>query len=95
MCSRLDLAYVVNAVNRYTKKTNKEHWKGVQWIMRYLRGSNSVCLQFGRTRDRVARYIDYDYAGDLDKMRSLTGYVFTSGECVISWKATLQSIVAL
>ena len=95
MCSRLDLAYVVNAVNGYTTKTKKENWKVVQWIMRYLRGSNSVCLKFGRIRDRVARYVDYDYAGDLDKRRSLTGYVFTIGECVVSWKVTLQSIASL
>ena len=63
--------------------------------MRYLRGSSIVCLQFGRTRDGVAEYVDSDYAGDLDKRISLTGYVFTIEGCAISWKATLQSIVAL
>ena len=60
-----------------------------------MRGSNSVCLQFGRTRDRVVGYVDYDYAGDLDKRRSLTGYKFTIGVCAICWKATLQSTIAL
>ena len=63
--------------------------------MQYLRGSNSVCLQFGRTRDGVVGYVDSDYVGDLDKRRSLTGYVFSIGGCVISWKATLQSTIAL
>ncbi|KAG8483163.1 hypothetical protein CXB51_022140 [Gossypium anomalum] len=32
---------------------------------------------------------------DLDRRRSLTVYVFTIGGCAISWKATLQTIVAL
>ena len=95
VCSRLNLAYVISAVNKYMEKHGKEHWKAVQWIMRYLRGSSSVCLQFGRTRDGVAGYVDSDYAGDFDKRRSLTGYVFTIGGCAISWKATLQSTVAL
>jgi hypothetical protein len=36
-----------------------------------------------------------DYAGDLDKRRSLTGYVFTIGSCAVSWKAVLQPVVAL
>ena len=63
--------------------------------MRYLRGSSSVCLQFGRTRDGIARYVDSDYAGDLKKRRSLTGYVFTNRGCAINWKATLQSTIAL
>ncbi|GJU78181.1 retrotransposon protein, putative, ty1-copia subclass [Tanacetum coccineum] len=40
-------------------------------------------------------YVDSDYAGDLDKRRSLTGYVFTIGGCVVSWKASLQTTVAL
>ena len=40
-------------------------------------------------------YVDYYYARDLDKRRSLTGYVFTIRGYAISWKATLQSTVAL
>jgi hypothetical protein len=39
--------------------------------------------------------VDSDYAGDLDKRRSLTGFVFTLSGCAISWKATLQSTIAL
>ena len=63
--------------------------------LRYLRGTTNVCLQFGRTRDEVIGHVDVDFAGDLDRRRSLTGYVFTIGGCAISWKATLQSTVAL
>ena len=93
VCSLPDLAYAVSAVSKYMEKPGKEHWKAVQWIMRYLRRSNSVCLQFCRTRDGVPRYVDFDYAGDLDKRRSLTRYVFTIRGCAISWKATLHSII--
>ena len=39
-------------------------------------------------------YVDSDYARDLDKRRSLIGYVFIIGGYAINWKATLQSIVA-
>ncbi|PHT43136.1 hypothetical protein CQW23_17161 [Capsicum baccatum] len=46
-------------------------------------------------RDGVIEYVNSDFAGDLDKKRSLTGYVFTIGHCAISWKATLQTIVSL
>ncbi|KAF3617513.1 hypothetical protein FXO38_33951 [Capsicum annuum] len=50
---------------------------------------------FGRNRDGVIGYVDSDFAGDHDKRRSLTSYVFTIGDCAISWKATLQTTVAL
>ncbi|KAF3680613.1 hypothetical protein FXO37_03233 [Capsicum annuum] len=51
--------------------------------------------RFGRNRDGVIGYVDSDFAGDHDKRRSLTGYVFTIGGCAISWKATLQTTIAL
>uniref|UniRef100_A0A3Q7J5Z4 Reverse transcriptase Ty1/copia-type domain-containing protein n=1 Tax=Solanum lycopersicum TaxID=4081 RepID=A0A3Q7J5Z4_SOLLC len=37
----------------------------------------------------------FDYAGDVDTRRSMTGYVFTLGGSVVSWKATLQPTVTL
>ncbi|KAG8500107.1 hypothetical protein CXB51_003710 [Gossypium anomalum] len=43
----------------------------------------------------VIGYVGSDYAGDLDKRRSTTGYVFTLAGGPISWKSTLQSTVAL
>ena len=43
----------------------------------------------------IVGYVDSDYARDLDKRRSLTRYVFTLCGNVISWKATLQSTIAL
>ena len=43
----------------------------------------------------VVGYCDSDYAGDLDKRRSTTGYVFTLAKALVSWKSTLQSTVVL
>lgn len=40
-------------------------------------------------------YVDSDFAGDRDRRRSLTGYVFTLFGNTVSWKASLQHIVAL
>ncbi|KAG8498762.1 hypothetical protein CXB51_005210 [Gossypium anomalum] len=95
VCSCPDLSYAVSAVSRYMVNPGKEHWKVIQWILRYLRGTTDVCLQFGRTEDGVTGYVDADFARDLDRRRSLTGYVFTIGGYAISWKATLQTTVTL
>ncbi|XP_038882235.1 secreted RxLR effector protein 161-like [Benincasa hispida] len=43
----------------------------------------------------VSDYSDSDYVGDVDSRRSTTGYVFTLGGSVVSWKATLQRTVTL
>ena len=95
ICTRPDLAYAVSMVSRYMANPGKEHWKAVQWIFRYLRGTSSLCLHFGKSTTGVLGYVDSDHAKDLDKRRSITGYVFTLNGCAISWKAQLQSTVAL
>ena len=45
--------------------------------------------------DGLRGYADSDYAGDLDRKRSLIGYIFMLNGCTVNWKATLQSVVAL
>lgn len=97
VCSRPDLSHAVSVVSRYMSNLGKRHWEAVKWILRYLRGSTNVCLMFDGclNANGVVGYVDSDYAGDLDKRRSLTGYIFTVFGCVVSWKATLQSTVAL
>ncbi|KAK1681900.1 hypothetical protein QYE76_042748 [Lolium multiflorum] len=94
VCSRPDLSYAMSLVSRYLADPGKEHWKAVQWIFRYLRGTSKACLKFGKTGEGLVGYVDSDFAADLDKRRSLTGYVSTVGGCAVSWKATLQSVVA-
>ncbi|CAA7015068.1 unnamed protein product [Microthlaspi erraticum] len=53
-------------------------------------------LSFKRKGDFVVKgYCDSDYAGDQDNRRSISGMVFTAGGNVVSWKLSLQRIVAL
>jgi ATP-binding cassette subfamily B (MDR/TAP) protein 1 len=84
----------MSLVSQYMANPGKEHWKAVQWIFMYLRGTSKACLMFGRTGKGLVGYVDSDYAADLDKRRSLTGYVFTVGDCVVSCGASLQPVVA-
>ena len=70
----------------------------MKWILCYLQGTIDAGLVYDRgsgISSSVVGYVDSNYVGDLDKRRSLTGFVFTLLGCAISWKATLQSTVAL
>ena len=44
---------------------------------------------------KIIGYVDSDFAGDLDKRRSTTGFVFTLCGGAMSWKASLHPVVAL
>ena len=96
--TRPDITYGVSLVGRFMSKSAKEHWKVVKWLLRYLKGSESKGLVFNANiekGDYIEGFCDSDYAANLDKRRSLTGYAFTIGGNLVSWKSNLQHIVSL
>ncbi|GJT04514.1 hypothetical protein Tco_0838976 [Tanacetum coccineum] len=61
-------------------------------------GTADVGLVYGRDQGKyvdVDGFMDADYAKDPDKDRSIIEYMFTVHGCVVSWKTTLQHVVAL
>ena len=98
VCTRPDISHAVGNVSRYMHNPGKEHWQAVKWILRYIQKTLDVGLIFKKddmVGQHVVGYCDSNYAGDLDKRRSTTGYVFTLAKAPVSWKSTLQSTVAL
>jgi hypothetical protein len=84
VCSRPNLSYAINLVSRYMTNLGKEHRNVVKWIFGYLQGTSNAYLQFARTREGLVGFVDSDFATDLDKRRSLIGYVFTIRGCAVS-----------
>jgi hypothetical protein len=98
VCTRPDISHAVSMVSRYMHDPGRGHWDAVKWILRYIKGTVDVGLVYERDhrgKQECTGYVDSDYAGDLDKRRSTTGYVFTLSQAPISWRCTLQSTVAL
>ena len=94
--TRLDLAYAVGLISRFMSKPLKEHWQAVKWVLRYIKGTVNTRLSYKKKGEFVIRgYTDSDYNGDLDQRRSTSGMVFTAGGNPISWRSSLQKVVAL
>ena len=96
--TRPDIAYGVSLVRRFISKCSREHWKAVKWLLRYIKGSVGVGLCYEANKEggnSIRGYCDFDYTADLDRRRSLTGYVFIVGGNVVSRKSNLQHIVTL
>lgn len=95
--TRPGIAYAINVVSRYMAQPERDHWKAVKWILRYLNGTMSCDLLYGKDKaknDSLKKFVDSDYTRPLDRRRSLAGYVFTLNGCAVNWKETLQSVVA-
>ncbi|WZY75400.1 hypothetical protein YC2023_021784 [Brassica napus] len=75
--SRPDLGFAVGLVSRFMSEPGKEHWSGVKWVLRYLKGATRRSLTFTKhSKFSIEGFCDSDYATDLDRRRSVTGYVF-------------------
>ncbi|GJU79718.1 retrovirus-related pol polyprotein from transposon TNT 1-94 [Tanacetum coccineum] len=95
ICTRPDIAHAVGVVSRYMAEPGREHWEAVKRILRYIKGTPDVALCFGDSDLIVTGYVDSDYACDLDRSKSTTGYVFTLSGRTVSWVSKLQSVIAM
>jgi hypothetical protein len=72
------------------------NWKAVKHILRYLKGSRNLCIQYGKTPEsnNLIGYSDADFGGDSDDRKSTIGYVFMLGNGPICWSSKRQTNVA-
>ncbi|GAA0173276.1 hypothetical protein LIER_41492 [Lithospermum erythrorhizon] len=81
ICTRPDIAYDVSLMSK--SNPGKKNWEGVKWILRHLRGNSRLCICYGSKKDNLIAYTDFDLAGDIDSMKSTSGYLFSYGEGAI------------
>jgi hypothetical protein len=95
--TRPDIAAAVGVVSRHLENPGQAHWAAVKRILRYLKGTQKLGLQYGGnpTSGLLMGYSDADWAGDLETRRSTTGYMFQLCGGAISWNSKRQSSVAL
>lgn len=90
--------HVVCVISMFMANPGKSHWESLKWTMKYLKGSTKLGLKFLKQADTscpVVGVVDSDFAGNLDTMKSLSGFVFTTLRTTIYWKEMLQPVVAL
>lgn len=94
--TRPDIAFCVNNVSRFNSKHSIEHWEAVLRILRYLKNTSNYVLRFKKDEKRdVFAFSDADYASEIDKRRSCTGFVVKMAGAAISWHSKRQEIVAV
>ncbi|KAJ9550134.1 LOW QUALITY PROTEIN: hypothetical protein OSB04_014179 [Centaurea solstitialis] len=93
-CTRLDLAYAVSKLSRYTSNASVEYWRSITRLLRYLRYTRECGLHYGRYPTVIKGYSDVNWISDIKDSRSTSGYVFTLGSATISWKSSKKTIIA-
>jgi len=88
--TRPDIAYATGLVGRFAADPSMLHWAAIKRILRYLKNSLGLRIRLGRSDDRgfggrerenkdkkapITVYTDADFTGEVDGMRSTTGFV--------------------
>ena len=60
-CTRLDIAYAVRVLSKYTSKPSKDHWLAIELVMRYLIGTKSYGLFYKRYLAVIEAFSDADW----------------------------------
>jgi len=87
VCTRPNLSQTVLMVSRYMHNLDRGHWETMKWILRYIKDTIDVGLVFKKDfagKQECIKYVDFNYAEDLDKCRSTTGYVFTLSQVPVT-----------
>jgi hypothetical protein len=95
--TRPDIAFAVGCVSWFLEDPRDDHLVAAKHILRYVAGTCSWGLWFGRRGKKeamLAGFSDNDYVGDIDKRQSTTGVIFFLGDSPITWQSMKQKVVA-
>ena len=93
-CTRPNIAYSVSKLSRYTSNPGVEHWKAIIRVLRYLRFTRNIGLNYTRYPAVLEGYCDANWISDTRDSKSTSGYVFTLGGAAVSWKSSKQTCIA-
>jgi hypothetical protein len=98
IATRLDLAYAISVLSRFSKNPGMAHWTALKRVLRYLKGTLDIKLRYApdpTTDELFTSYSDADHGGNPDNGRSTSGIVIKMGTGAISWMSRLQSFVTI
>ena len=95
VCTRPDIAFVVDVLGRFLGDLGQRHWKGTKKVLRYLQGTKDLMLTYRRIKTLgVVGFSDSDYASCVDDKKSTFGYIFMMTERAVSWKSVKKTLTA-
>ncbi|XP_016722827.1 uncharacterized mitochondrial protein AtMg00810-like [Gossypium hirsutum] len=93
--TRLDIMFSVSVLSRFMNCCNDQHFQTAKRVLRYIKGTIGHGVLFKRVENmKLTGYVDSDWAGSCDDMRSTSGYAFSLGSGMFCWSSKKQSLMA-
>ena len=85
--TRLDISFTVSKLSRFVSNPGDDHWKALERVMRYLKGTMDYEIHYTGYPRVLEGYSDSNWISDTDEIKATSGYVFTLGGRAVSWKS--------
>lgn len=98
LATRPDLSYAVTTLSKYSNNPGPAHWKALQHVLQYIKGTLHYRILYGGEGHRSVTphgYVDASFADDLDTRRSCGGQVHIQAGGPTGWGSKYQDTVAL
>jgi len=93
--TRPDICFAVSYLSQFNSCNSEEHFTAAKRVVRYLKGTINLGLNFIKGNCNLTGYADADYGSCIIDRRSFTGYVFKLAGGAISWKSRKQRSVTI
>ena len=94
--SRPDVMQEVGPVARFQATPKKAHVLAVKRIFKYLKGTIEFGIWYPKGNEMtLVSYIDVDWVGNIDDIKSISGATLYLGECLVFWSSKKQPLVSL
>ena len=97
--TRPDIQVSVSILAQFSEDPGIAHWNAAIRVLRYLKATLDLCLDFKPTKcpkgQELIAYVDASFDSCIITSRSRTGYFLSFCGCIITWRSSLQPIVAL
>ena len=91
--TRPDIFFAVSKLSRFVSKPRDVHWKSLERVMRYLKGTASYGIHYTGYPRVLEGYSYSKWISYADEIKATSGYVFTLGGGAVSWKSCKQTIL--
>ena len=88
-----DISFVISKLSRFTSNPRDDHWRGIDRVIRYLKGTMSYGIHYSVYPGVLEGYSDSNWITDADELKATSGYIFTLGGGAISWRSCKQTIL--
>jgi len=96
--TRVDIAYAVSALAAHMANPSRDHHVALRHVLHYLHGTRNKGITYHKYDEhginKLYGFVDADYAGEVEKRRSRSGYIMMMNSGCISWKSKLQTVIA-